>query len=83
MTEDEQEARAIKWAGPRTVLIARLSSGQFAMYGIGGIGSPFWVGPADQLLAAYEARPPYAYSPPAPRPVKVGGIDVASLDFNL
>jgi len=58
MTPDDQEARALKFERTGTVNLRQLRSGNFALYEIGGVGSPFWIGPADQVLGAYANRPP-------------------------
>lgn len=78
MTPDEQEARSLKWEPRRSVTIRQLSSGTFAMYHIGGVGSPFWIGPGEDILTAYAQRPapsPRTALPQRPAlPPKVAGV---------
>lgn len=81
MTDEEQEAGSIKFAGAHTVIMAKLSSGNFALYQIGGMSSPFWIGPASELANAYSARPAYSYKPQPPEPsAKAAALGVT---FNL
>lgn len=85
MTPDDQEARSLKFERTGTVNLRQLSSGLFAMYHIGGVGSPFWIGPAEGVLAAYASRPP----PPArtflapSKPRTVAGINIEELEIDL
>jgi hypothetical protein len=82
-----QEARSVKWEPTRSVTLRQLANGEFAMYHLGGISAPFWIGPADELASAYASRP----APPARQrialpqaPAKtVRGINLAGLDFNI
>lgn len=57
MTEEEQEARSCKFEPSGTVNLRQLSSGRWALYPIGGIGSPFWIGEISDLASAYALRP--------------------------
>jgi hypothetical protein len=57
MTDEEQEARSMKWERGGSVMLRQLSTGNFALYPAGGIGSPFWIGPAPDIPAAYASRP--------------------------
>lgn len=85
MTPDDQEARSMKWERGGSVTIRQLRSGNFAMYQIGGVGSPFWIGPATDLLAAYASRPPvteYKLAPLEPKPNALG-IDLNQLNIDL
>ncbi len=85
MSDDDQEARSMKWERGGSVTIRQLKSGNFAMYHIGGVGSPFWVGPADALLTAYASRPPVTTYRLAPREPAVNklGIDINALEIDL
>jgi hypothetical protein len=86
VTDEEQEARSNKFEPRGSVTLRQLSTGNFALYPLGGIGSPFWIGPLEQLGEAYAKRPEPTLHAMPPRPkakAKVGGIDLAGLDFNL
>ncbi len=69
MTPEKQEADSMKWERTGSVMVRQLSSGLFAMYHFGGCGNSFWIGPGEDLLAAYAARPaPSPVSRPTPVP---------------
>jgi len=83
VTEEEQEARSMKWDRFGTVHLRQLSTGSWAMYPAGGVGSPFWIGPAEGIPAAYAVRPkPQAFTHQK-APKQVSGIDLSGLDFSL
>lgn len=84
MTPEDQEARSLKFEPTGSVNLRQLSTGNFAMYHIGGISTPFWIGPENEIAVAYFSRPP----PPKTflRPVhevSLKGIDLASLDIDI
>lgn len=83
MTDDEQEARSLKFDRRGTVCIRQLSSGKWAMYEIGGVGSPFWIGDFSDLLEAYNNRPEPKIFTCERKPAVVRGIDTSKLDFRL
>ena len=84
MTDEEQEARAMKWERGGSVHLRQLSTGRWAMYPAGGVGSPFWIGPAEGIVAAYAQRPaPTQFASPVKAPRQVAGLDVSKLDFNI
>lgn len=57
MTDDDQEARNLKWQRGTSVIIRQLRSGNWAMYHISGVSAPFWIGPASDIAQAYASRP--------------------------
>jgi hypothetical protein len=86
VTDEEQEARSLKFEPRGSVTLRQLSTGNFALYPLGGIGSPFWIGPLSELADAYAKRPEPTHHAMPPRPTpkaKVAGIDLAGLDFML
>jgi hypothetical protein len=85
VTDDEQEARSLKWEGTGSVTIRRLRSGRWAMYHIGGVGSPFWIGPAEDLFRAYDERPPdpVVVRPPSVSARRGPSVDLSKLEFKL
>jgi hypothetical protein len=83
VTPDEQEAGSLKWERGGSVTIRQLRSGNFAMYQIGGIGSPFWIGPPEELFEAYAARPEVVYPVHVPLVTKVAGLDLSKVEFTL
>lgn len=81
MTDEEQEARSLKFDPRASVTLRQLSTGRFALYPLGGVGSPFWIGPIEDLASAYAARPvPVAHTYVRPT---VSKIDTSKLDFRL
>lgn len=80
MTEEEAEAGNMKWERGGSVTIRQLRSGNFAMYALGGIGSPFWIGPPSALLEAYADRPPVQQAVYVPREKKASALGI---DFNI
>ena len=56
MTDEEQEAHALKFEPGGLIWMRQLSTNNFALYR-GGNGAPFWIGPADQIATAYAKRP--------------------------
>lgn len=83
MTDEQSEARNLQWERTGTVMIRQLSTGNFAMFPLGGFGREFWIGPGDQLANAYASRP----APPerherAPQP-KPHGIDLTKVKFSI
>lgn len=84
MTDEEQEARANKFEPRGSVTLRQLSTGRFALYPLGGIGSPFWIGPIEELAGAYAARPePVAHTLPPRQAKPVRGIDLSALDISI
>ena len=84
MTPDEQEARSLKFEPRGTVNLRQLSSGLYAMYPLGGIGSPFWIGEAADIVQAYASRPePQPHTRPTPAPRTVAGINIDELELDL
>ena len=83
MTDEEQEARALKWERGGSITIRQLKTGNFAAYLLGGIGSPFWIGPFSELEQAYANRPAPAAIVREPRVITVKGIDVSKLEINI
>jgi len=88
MTDEEQEARSMKFEATGTVNLRRLSTGRWAMYQIGGVGSPFWIGDFSDLERAYDERPApkpherpsYTSAKPA---AKIKGLDLTKVEFKL
>lgn len=81
MTDEEQEARSFKYEQTGSVIVRQLRSGRWAMYPIGSIGSPFWIGDAAAIESAYAARPA-----PVVRvtvPAVVHGIDLSKMEINI
>lgn len=69
MTDEDQEARSLKFEPRGSVTLRQLKTGNFAMYPLGGVGSPFWIGPPEDILEAYANRPEpvqHTYVKPAP-----------------
>lgn len=85
MTPDEMEAGSLKWEPTGAVHMRQLRSGNFALYHVGGIGSPFWIGPPEALLEAYANRPPPTQRrrPPATPKRKPLGLDLTTVEFDL
>jgi len=74
----------MKWEATGSVSLRQLTSGNFAMYPVGGVGSPFWVGPASGIAEAYATRPKVRQAVHVPRaPKSVAGLDLSKLDFNI
>lgn len=85
MTDDEIEANNFRFERSGTVCLRKLTSGNFAMYSLGGRSSPFWIGPGEGVFNAYEHRPevePYRLAPRDPAVNKLG-IDVNALEIDL
>lgn len=83
MGADEQEARSLKFDRRGSVTLRRLASGRWAMYEIGGVGSPFWIGDTADLVSAYDARPePQVHTYVRPL-VNRPGIDLSKLEIKL
>jgi len=74
----------MKWERGGSVMLRQLSTGNFALYPCGGIGSPYWIGPLDGIAAAYASRPAPAVIIHVPVENKiVRGINLASLEINI
>lgn len=83
MTPEEQEARSMKFEPKGSVTLRQLSTGAFALYPLGGIGSPFWIGPIEDLAEAYAQRPTPQVRVHVPKPVTIGGIDLSKMEINI
>jgi len=85
MTDEEQEARSMKWEPKNSVTLRQLSTGNFAMYPAGGVSSPFWIGPATNIASAYASRPPPAQRSHIPTKNKITkhGINLSNLEINI
>lgn len=83
MTGEMAEARSLKFEASGTVNLRRLSSGRWALYPIGGVGTPFWIGPLEELEQAYNSRPPVQRHVYEPTAKKVAGLDINSLEIKL
>lgn len=83
MTDEEQEARSLKFEPRDSVTLRRLSTGRWAMYPLGGVGTPFWIGDAPGLVDAYNARPePIKHERPTYSKT-VKGLDLSTLKINI
>lgn len=85
MTEEEQEARSMKWERGASSMLRQLSTGNFALYPCGGIGSPYWIGPAEELLTAYANRPAPSIREHIPTENRRAayGINLSTLEINI
>lgn len=83
MTSEEQEARSMKFEPRGSVTLRQLSTGNYALYPLGGIGSPFWIGPIADLAEAYAQRPTPAVRVHVPKPAIVHGIDLSKMEINI
>lgn len=92
MTDDESEARNLKFEPRGSCTIRRLSSGNFALYPLGGVGTPFWIGPIADLGEAYANRPePTKHQRPSYESTRtvvkaakvIAGIDLSDLEIDL
>jgi hypothetical protein len=81
VTDEEQEARSLKFEPRGSVTLRQLSTGRFALYPLGGVGEPFWIGDASGIAEAYAARPAPVKHERLAKPV--AGIDLAALKINI
>lgn len=81
---DRQEAGSLKFEPRGSIVLRQLASGLYALYPLGGISTPFWIGPAADIVDAYLARPePVPRTRPAPPPRQVAGINIDDLEIDL
>ncbi len=66
-----------------SVTLRLLSTGNFALYPLGGIGSPFWIGPICDVEEAYSRRPAPAVRVHVPKVMTVSGIDLTKMEINI
>lgn len=84
MTPEDQEARSFKYELSGSVIVRQLSTGRWAMYPIGSVGTPFWIGPIEDLAYAYASRPAPVIRPTTYKAAPlVHGIDLSKMEINI